>query len=1054
MIPNSDRISSSAPPRAHPRTIGSFGTTALTLGGSNLSVLIIAGLFVGQGSIPGQGSAAVLLLIAGVLLAWVAAPGWTELVLMFPNRVGGISASCAEAFRPYSPVLANLTGFCYWCAWAPVTAVSSLIAATAIHDLYLPGVSVLQLATGFVLFFTIISLCGVKWATRLAMPIAIASGGLAFLSAILPVFRGGVDWQQAFTFHLTVPFPGWFGGVTSVMAGLYLVGYCSLGFEQATSHVGETIDPNRNVPRAVFASAAVAGFYFIVLPIIWLGTLGPAAMAQDLAQVLGPTFAPLLGGAAKAAATWFMVLSMFHGVIATLSGPARTLSQLAEDGLLPEFLARRSRTDVPWVATLVTAGVGIVYLFTGVPLWLIAATNFTYLISIALVSVAVWLLRRDQPDLPRPYRAPRGMIVLGLCAAGVWTLTSILGFQQFGLPTVLVGIIFAYSGTLLYAWRKVADRRKLGLPVIEGSLHLKLTGAMLLVLALDALGYLVAVAHVPKQDTALTAILADIFVTVALLTIGVGLILPGMIAHAAAEVSKAADHLVQGTLADFTRAMRALAAGDLDAAKAHFVLTPVTIHSRDEIGKMAQSFNRLQEEIGRAAGGLEGARHGLSEARDHLEMRVMERTSALSQAHDALTTAHQEVKAGEHRLRVILETQPECVKQVAADGTILAMNPAGLRLIEADDLGQIIGCCVYDLVAPEFRAMFQALNEAVFRGESRTADFEIIGRKGTRRWMQTHACPLRDLEGEIVAQLAVTSDITARKRNEAELEKAHRQLLETSRLAGMAEVATSVLHNVGNVLNSVNVSATIVAEKIKKSERASLAKVVAILREHEADLAAFLSTDARGKQIVGFLDTLAKHLSSEQSATVEELQVLQKNIGHIKDVVAMQQSYAKVSGVNETLSVVDLIEDTLHMNAESLAKHDVEVVREFADVPDVTVDKHKLLQILVNLVRNAKHSCDDARRTDKRLTLRVANGNGRVKISVSDNGLGIPPENLARIFNHGFTTKKEGHGFGLHSGALAAREMGGALTVHSDGLGSGATFTVELPLQPLTKSEN
>ena len=281
-----------------------------------------------------------------------------------------------------------------------------------------------------------------------------------------------------------------------------------------------------------------------------------------------------------------------------------------------------------------------------------------------------------------------------------------------------------------------------------------------------------------------------------------------------------------------------------------------------------------------------------------------------------------------------------------------------------------------------------------------------------------------------------------------ELAKVHRQLLDTSRQAGMAEVATSVLHNVGNVLNSVNVSATVVSDTVRKSERASLAKVVALLNQHEGDLAEFLSRDAKGKQIVGFLDTLAKHLSAEQEKALDELKVLQKNIEHIKEVVAMQQSYAKVSGVTEKLKVVDLLEDTLRMNGESLAKHDVEVVREFADVPDVTVDKHKLLQILVNLIRNAKHSCDEAKPAQKRLTLRVANGDGRVKISVTDNGLGIPPENLTRIFNHGFTTKKEGHGFGLHSGALAAREMGGALVVHSEGAGLGATFTVELPLQP------
>ena len=127
-------------------------------------------------------------------------------------------------------------------------------------------------------------------------------------------------------------------------------------------------------------------------------------------------------------------------------------------------------------------------------------------------------------------------------------------------------------------------------------------------------------------------------------------------------------------------------------------------------------------------------------------------------------------------------------------------------------------------------------------------------------------------------------------------------------------------------------------------------------------------------------------------------------------------------------------------------------MREFEDVPPINVEKHKVLQILVNLMRNAKYACDESGRADKRLTVRVANGDGRrPRYRVMDNGVGIPPENLTRIFNHGFTTRKDGHGFGLHSGALAAEEMGGSLQVHSDGLGRGATFMLELPIdQPAT----
>jgi two-component system, sensor histidine kinase len=603
---------------AHPRTIGWFGTTAVAMGGINQSLFLLGALFVGQGTIRGQGSAAIPLLIVGLLLSWAATPGWTELVLMYPNRVGGIAASCAEAFRPYSPLLANLTGVCYWWGWIPTCGLTALLSAFAINQWYLPWFPVPLLASCIVLFFTVINLCGIKWVMRLTMPIAVVSAGLAFLSAVIPIFSGSVDWHDAFTFHLTVPFQGWFGQVTSVMAGLYLIGFAAPAFEQSTCHVGETINPNRNVPRAIFASAGMASLYFIVLPVVWLGTLGPEALGKDLAFVLGPTFAPLLGGAAKGAAIWFMIFNMLHGTIAPLSGAARTLSQLAEDGLLPEFMAKRSRTDAPWVATLITAGMAIVFLLVGDPVWLIAAANLTYLIGIGMPSIAVWILRRSEPHMTRPYRAPRGTIALGLCAAGGWALTTVLGFQQFGLPTVLVGIAFAYSGSVLYLWRKMADRRKAGLPMIGRTLHLKLTGTMLFVLVLDAIGYLIAVSHVSGNDPELVAALEDIFVVVALLTISVGLILPGTIAQSAVDVSKAAEHLVKGTLADFTRAMRALAAGDLEAAKAHFTFAPVIVNSRDEIGAMALNFNRLQEEIGRAAEGLEGARKGLSEARGTL----------------------------------------------------------------------------------------------------------------------------------------------------------------------------------------------------------------------------------------------------------------------------------------------------------------------------------------------------------------------------------------------------------------------------------------------------
>ena len=621
--------------RSHPRTIGWGGTTALAMGGSNQMIFLITALFIGQDDILGQASAAVPLLAVGVLLSWAAAPAWTELVLMWPDRVGGISAACAEAFRPYNPVLSALTGTCYWWGWVPTCGLTALLSSAAIQQWYFPSLPVAAVATTIVLFFTLVNLCGIKWVTRLAIPIAVASASLAFLSSLIPILTGEVDWRQATTFTLTSPFPGWFGDLTSVMAGLYLIGFAAPAFEAAACHVGETIDPNRNVPRAILASAAMAGVYFIVLPIVWLGVLGPEQLGKELTLVLGPTFAPFFGSFGKAAAIWFIVLNMFHGTMQPLAGAARTLSQLSEDGLLPRFLAWRSTTDCPWAATLLTATMAIVFLLIGDPVWLIAAANFTYLISICMPNVAAWLLRRNLPHAPRPYRAPRGAIALGVAAAGLWLVSAILGFQQFGLPTVLFGLALAYSGAALYTWRIIEDRLRNGLPFVARTLHTKLTGAMLFVLVLDGAGYLMAVKSVPGEHQALKTVLEDIFVVVALLTLSVGLVLPGMITHTATEVSEAAKRLTSGILRELSHAMSALGRGDLNAARVSVNIIPIKIHSSDELGEMGESFNVLQEEVREAAIGLEEARDKMYTARAELLARHQE--IAHLAHHDALT---------------------------------------------------------------------------------------------------------------------------------------------------------------------------------------------------------------------------------------------------------------------------------------------------------------------------------------------------------------------------------------------------------------------------------
>jgi C4-dicarboxylate-specific signal transduction histidine kinase len=296
----------------------------------------------------------------------------------------------------------------------------------------------------------------------------------------------------------------------------------------------------------------------------------------------------------------------------------------------------------------------------------------------------------------------------------------------------------------------------------------------------------------------------------------------------------------------------------------------------------------------------------------------------------------------------------------------------------------------------------------------------------------------------------LTAEVEERARMQRQAEKTHREMLIASRQAGMSDVATSVLHNVGNVLNSLNVSASLVASHLEELKVNRVAQVAQLLDQYSAELGDFFVKNPKGKQVPGFLVQLGEHLASEQDLLLKEINFVKAKIDHIKVIVATQQCYGKVSGVTENVRVTDLVEDLLRMHVPELEEHGIQVRREYeSDLPEIPVDKHKVLQILLNLTANAKHSCVDTGRENRQVTVRVTNGDDRVRIAVSDNGVGISPENIKKIFNHGFTTRKNGgHGFGLHSGALIAKELGGALTAHSDGPGRGAVFTLELPVRP------
>ncbi|MCP2073133.1 UNVERIFIED_ORG: signal transduction histidine kinase [Pseudomonas lini] len=273
------------------------------------------------------------------------------------------------------------------------------------------------------------------------------------------------------------------------------------------------------------------------------------------------------------------------------------------------------------------------------------------------------------------------------------------------------------------------------------------------------------------------------------------------------------------------------------------------------------------------------------------------------------------------------------------------------------------------------------------------------------------------------------------------------QLAAVARQAGMAEIATNVLHNVGNVLNSVNISAELVTRKLRNSKALGLGKAVQLMNQHAEDLGDYISHDEKGKLLPGYLNQLVEALAVEQQSMTNELEQLSKSVDHIKEIVSAQQSYAGASSIAEAVQIKELIEDALRMNAGIIAARQITVVRDFAETPLLQLDKHRVLLILVNLIKNASSAMDDRPERSPQITLHSeVQQENTLAIKVIDNGEGIASENLTRIFAHGFTTRKDGHGFGLHSCVLAAMEMGGSLEAHSDGPGKGATFTLKLAI--------
>ncbi|WP_257463524.1 ATP-binding protein [Archangium lipolyticum] len=423
-------------------------------------------------------------------------------------------------------------------------------------------------------------------------------------------------------------------------------------------------------------------------------------------------------------------------------------------------------------------------------------------------------------------------------------------------------------------------------------------------------------------------------------------------------------------------------------------------------------------------------------------------SSAQGSAQEAFERTLRTLRESEGKLFSLVESTDDLVCSLDAHKRIITANAALRRtylLFQGKEL--VPGQRLFYPRSPEVQARWDPLLDKTLAGE-RIRFEEDYTQGDVRIVLDVSMSPIIDDEGTVTGMTIFSKDITARKLVETRLGEMHRNLVEVSRYAGMAEVATGVLHNVGNTLNSVNISAGLLNDQLRHSRLSGLLKAANLLREHSLDFSTFLTRDPRGQKLPRYLIALAEALEKEREVMRKEVGSLTESVEHIKSIVSMQQQHARAAGVVERLPVPQLIEEALRLNAGSFERKGIHIEREYAEVPPILVDRHKLLQILINLLSNARHALMESGTADKRLSIRIrlSEGGDRLIIEVADNGVGIAPENLARLFSQGFTTKKTGHGFGLHISALSAEEMNGRLGCTSAGPGQGATFTLELPV--------
>jgi len=306
---------------------------------------------------------------------------------------------------------------------------------------------------------------------------------------------------------------------------------------------------------------------------------------------------------------------------------------------------------------------------------------------------------------------------------------------------------------------------------------------------------------------------------------------------------------------------------------------------------------------------------------------------------------------------------------------------------------------------------------------------------------------------ELIARLKVTremfqsleDEVSERKRMQRHLDETKELAQARLKAAGKVELANAALHNVGNVLNSVSVSCAQIGRFLDDSRLNQLLLALRLIVKNRDDLGAFLTDDPKGKQLPDYFALVSEALSSERQQLLEENREMAKKLQLMRDIIDLQQRNAKDDRGCAYCEIADLVEEAVKVNGNLIEAYKVACDVDLNGCGAVYVRQVEFTHILINLIKNAVEAMRGADQPKLAVHGRPSD-EGFLRLTIRDNGEGISTENLARLFEGGFTTKRGGHGFGLPFCAKSIREMGGDLRVTSDGPGKGSSFILTVPL--------